>query len=121
METNLASKDSHWVYANEVRPGTHSHKHTGELIVAVSFCLLSFFFFCGAFSKFELNKTELLFSTSSPPSFDGFITPFLLSSAPMTLISSETNCINEAFDELSLLTDHFLLLVVDFNTITQGN
>lgn len=39
----------------------------------------------------------------------------------MTLISSETNCINEAFDELSLLTDHFLLLVVEFNTITQGN
>lgn len=45
VETNLASKDSHWVYANEVRPGTHSHKHTGELTVAVSFCLLSLFLF----------------------------------------------------------------------------
>lgn len=40
VETNLASKDSHWVYANEVRPSTHSHKHRGELIVAASFRLL---------------------------------------------------------------------------------
>lgn len=37
VETNLASKDSHWVYANEVRPDTHSHKYRGKLIVAMSF------------------------------------------------------------------------------------
>lgn len=39
VETNLASKDSHWVYANEVRPDTNTHKRRGKLTLAVPFKL----------------------------------------------------------------------------------
>lgn len=31
VETNLASKDSHWVYANEVRPGSNQHRRLRHL------------------------------------------------------------------------------------------
>lgn len=38
VETNLASKDSHWVYATEVRPGTSAQIHLSiSIFVAMSF------------------------------------------------------------------------------------
>lgn len=74
VETNLASKDSHWIYANEVSPNTNSHTD-GKSVIEHSLCFMSIFLFGWISAK--LFFSEML----SLSSFDVFTSaPFLLCS-----------------------------------------
>ena len=107
METNLASKDSHWVYANEVRPDTNSHKHRGKLF---------FFFFSLDFeSSICFSSVFFLFL---------FIYLFLHLGAFIQCLITGLMGLVHLFLTLTSsdpLAGHFLLLVVDINSVTHSN
>lgn len=113
VETNLASKDSHWVYANEVRPDTNSHKYRGKLVACclkfASHLFLFYVEYLGNWAFIQYFITVCLL---------GSVHLFFSVAPPVTLTSSDPNCTNEEFDEFA---DHFLLLMVDINAITHSD